>query len=64
MQVGRHLPRRGGEAIMVLNVDDVIPTEALDELKGTAGIETAFVVSLPQPSPQRPLFPVGLAARP
>ena len=24
MQVGRHLPRRGGEAIMVLNVDDAI----------------------------------------
>jgi hypothetical protein len=56
MQVGRHLPRRGGEAIMVLNVDDAIPPEALDELKQTAGIETAFVVSLPQPSPQRPLF--------
>ena len=30
---------------MVLNVDDAIPPEALDELKGTAGIETAFVVS-------------------
>ena len=63
MQVGRHLPRRGGEAIMVLNVDDVIPSEALDELKGIAGIETAFVVSLPQTSPQRPLFPVGTGAR-
>ena len=25
MQVGRHLPRRGGDAIMVLNVDDVVP---------------------------------------
>ena len=63
MQVGRHLPRRGGEAIMVLNVDDAIPAEALDELKGIAGIETAFVVSLPQTSPQRPLFPVGIGAR-
>ena len=63
MQVGRHLPRRGGEAIMVLNVDDAIPAEALDELKGIAGIETAFVVSLPQTSPQRPLFPIGVAAR-
>ena len=63
MQVGRHLPRRGGEAIMVLNVDDAIPAEALDELKGTAGIETAFVVSLPQTSPQRQLFPVGIGAR-
>ena len=36
---------------MVLNVDDAIPAEALDELKGIAGIETAFVVSLPQTSP-------------
>ncbi len=57
MQVGRHLPRRGGEAIMVLNVDDAIPPEALNELKNISGIETAYVVSLPQPSPQRPLFP-------
>ncbi|MDQ3227587.1 MAG: phosphoglycerate dehydrogenase, partial [Chloroflexota bacterium] len=57
MQVGRHLPRRGGEAIMVLNVDDAIPPRALEELKEIAGVETAFVVSLPQPSLQRPLFP-------
>jgi D-3-phosphoglycerate dehydrogenase len=60
MQVGRHLPRRGGEAIMVLNVDDAIPDVALDELKSIPGITTAFVVSLPQPSAQRPLFPSGL----
>ncbi len=60
MQVGRHLPRRGGEAIMVLNVDDEIPEAALEELKEIAGIETAYVVSLPQPSPQRQLFP-GMA---
>ncbi|MBW3632338.1 MAG: phosphoglycerate dehydrogenase, partial [Chloroflexi bacterium] len=63
MQVGRHLPRRGGEAIMVLNVDDVIPPEALDELKSISGIETAYVVSLPQPSGQRTLFPGGIATR-
>ncbi|MFN8590051.1 MAG: phosphoglycerate dehydrogenase [Thermomicrobiales bacterium] len=63
MQVGRHLPRRGGEAIMVLNVDDPIPPVALDELKTVAGIETAFVVSLPAPAPQRQLFPGGLPAR-
>jgi D-3-phosphoglycerate dehydrogenase len=63
MQVGRHLPRRGGEAIMVLNVDDAIPPEALDELKRVAGIETAFVVSLPRTSPQRPLFPSGVGGR-
>lgn len=60
MQVGRHSPRRGGEAIMVLNVDDVISAAALDELKSIPGITTAFVVSLPQPSAQRPLFPSGL----
>jgi D-3-phosphoglycerate dehydrogenase len=63
MQVGRHLPRRGGEAIMVLNVDDAIPPEAIAELKRVAGIETAFVVSLPRTSPQRPLFASGLAGR-
>jgi D-3-phosphoglycerate dehydrogenase / 2-oxoglutarate reductase len=63
MQVGRHLPHRGGEAIMVLNVDDAIPPEALDELKSISGIETAYVVSLPQPSGQRMLFPGGIAAR-
>lgn len=60
MQVGRHLPRRGGEAIMVLNVDDEIPDEALEALKSIHGIETAFVVSLPQPSSQRQLF-AGIA---
>jgi D-3-phosphoglycerate dehydrogenase len=64
MQVGRHLPRRGGEAIMVLNVDDVIPAEALDALKRIPGITTAFVVSLPQPAAQRPLFPSGLMGSP
>jgi D-3-phosphoglycerate dehydrogenase len=63
MQVGRHLPRRGGEAIMVLNVDDVIPPEALDELKGIAGVATAYVVSLPHPSPQRLLFPSSIGGR-
>lgn len=60
MQVGRHLPRRGGEAIMVLNVDDAIPTAALEELKRIPGISTAFVVSLPRPSVQQPLFPAGV----
>ena len=63
MQVGRHLPRRGGEAIMVLNVDDEIPDEALDELKTISGIETAFVVSLPQTSPQRQLFAATAGGR-
>lgn len=63
MQVGRHLPRRGGEAIMVLNVDDAIPPEALSELKTIPGIETAYVVSLPRPSAQPQLFPGGAALR-
>ena len=63
MQVGRHLPRRGGEAIMVLNVDDVIPPDALAELKEIAGVETAYVVSLPSPSAQRQLFPSGVGGR-
>ena len=63
LQVGRHLPRRGGEAIMVLNVDDAIPDEALAELKQFPGIETAFVVSLPLPSPQPQLFPSSATAR-
>jgi hypothetical protein len=48
---------------MVLNVDDAIPAEALDELKRIPGIETAFVVSLPQPAAQRPLFPAGVGDR-
>ena len=49
MQVGRH--HRGGEAIMVLNVDDVIPREALDEIMAIDDVNTAFVVSLPNPDP-------------
>ena len=63
MQVGRHLPRRGGDAIMVLNVDDVVPPAALDELKGIAGITTAFVVSLPQPAPLAQLIGAGVGGR-
>jgi D-3-phosphoglycerate dehydrogenase len=62
MQVGRHLPRRGGEAIMVLNVDDVIPDDALAELKRIPGIETAFVVSLPPLTGQPLLFAGGSSA--
>ena len=45
MQVGRH--HRGGEALMVTNVDDEIPEAALAEIKQIAGVGTAFVVSLP-----------------
>ncbi len=45
MQVGRH--NRGGEALMVLNVDDAIPESALTEIIACPGVQTAFVVSLP-----------------
>ena len=51
MQVGRH--NRGGEALMVLNVDDAIPETALDEIVASPGVQTAFVVSLP-PADSRP----------
>lgn len=54
MQVGRSAPRRGGQAIMVLNVDDEIPQAALDEVMQVPGIETAFVVSLPAPAIDAP----------
>ena len=46
MQVGRH--DRGGEAVMVVNVDDEIPAEVLREIEGILGIETAFRVTLPR----------------
>ena len=50
MQVGRHA--RGGEALMVTNVDDAIPAAALVELNAIPGIGSAFVVSLPPITPQ------------
>ena len=61
MQVGRHDQRRGGEAIMVLNVDDEIPAAALAELTAIPGIETAYVVSLPTSPPRAAqVAPVGV----
>jgi D-3-phosphoglycerate dehydrogenase len=45
MQVGREAPR--GEALMVTNVDEVIPQEALDEIRSCTAVGRAFVVSLP-----------------
>lgn len=48
MQVGRH--ERGGEAIMVLNVDDPIPEAALEEILQVPDVWTAYVVSLPDPA--------------
>lgn len=48
MQVGRH--QRGGDAIMVLNVDDPIPEAALNEILQVPDVWTAYVVTLPEPS--------------
>ena len=45
MQVSRHAPHR--EAMMVTNVDEPIPAEALSEIRAAAAIEDAFVVTLP-----------------
>lgn len=45
MQVGRH--HRGGEALMVVNVDSEIPAAALEEIMTIPGVETAYKVSLP-----------------
>ena len=45
MQLGRH--DRGGEALMVLNVDNTIDDRLLDEIKTTLNIDNAYVVSLP-----------------
>lgn len=45
MEVGRH--HRGGEALMVVNVDEEIPDAALEEIKAIPGLERAFKVSLP-----------------
>ena len=45
MQLGRH--GVGGEALMVLNVDDAIEDYVLNEIKTTLNIDNAYVVSLP-----------------
>ena len=49
MQVGRH--HRGGDALMVLSVDDAIPPAALLEILAIEDVTTAYVVSLPSPEP-------------
>ena len=46
MQLGRH--RRGGEALMVLNVDDAIPPDAEAEIRAIPGLVAVYVVSLPR----------------
>lgn len=45
MQVSRHEPR--AEAMMVTNVDEDIPPDALDEIRAVDAVEDAFIVSLP-----------------
>ncbi|HQY31114.1 MAG TPA: NAD(P)-dependent oxidoreductase [Thermomicrobiales bacterium] len=50
MSVGRH--HRGGEALMVLNVDDAIPDGVLEEVTAIPGVKTAYRVSLPQAQPR------------
>ncbi|MBA2521517.1 MAG: phosphoglycerate dehydrogenase [Chloroflexia bacterium] len=60
MQVGRHEITRGGEAIMVLNVDNEIPAAAVAEITAIDGIEATYVVSLPEAlhgPVQAPLLP-------
>ena len=63
MQVGRH--NRGGEALMVLNVDDAIPETALAEIVACPGVQTAFVVSLPpadaRTAPRPPMLATAAA---
>jgi D-3-phosphoglycerate dehydrogenase len=54
MQVGRH--QRGGEALMVLNVDDPIPEAALAEITATPGVANAYVVSLPPAEPRQAML--------
>jgi len=46
MQVSREVPR--GEAMMVTNVDEPIPDEALAEIRAIEGLENAVIVSLPE----------------
>ncbi|HET9660463.1 MAG TPA: phosphoglycerate dehydrogenase [Thermomicrobiales bacterium] len=60
MEVGRH--HRGGEAIMVVNVDNEIPDGALEEIRAIPGMVGAFKISLPLDlSRPRPSVPVAAA---
>ena len=55
MQVGRR--NRGGDAIMVINIDDNTPTAALEEIRTIPGIVNAVVVSFLPPPTNRPPCP-------
>ncbi|MFL5760200.1 MAG: phosphoglycerate dehydrogenase [Thermomicrobiales bacterium] len=61
MQVGRH--QQGGEAIMVLNVDDEIPDAALSEIRTIPGIKNAYKVSLPPAQPRPAIQATASAGR-
>lgn len=60
MQVGRR--NRGGEAIMVVNIDDNAPSAAIHEIRSIPGILNAVVVSLPEASDRNPSMPTLVAA--
>ncbi len=45
MMVGRDASL--GEAMMVTNVDESIPDEVLEQIRGADAVENAFVVALP-----------------
>ncbi len=57
MQVGREAPL--GEALMVTNVDEAVPEEAMQEILAAEAIEEAYVVALP---PMEDEDPVQLSA--
>lgn len=60
MQVGRR--SRGGDAIMVINIDDDAPEAALHEIRSIPGIVNAVVVSLPQSQTSTPTMPTLASA--
>jgi D-3-phosphoglycerate dehydrogenase len=60
MQVGRRT--RGGQAIMVINIDDAAPDAALHEIRTIPGIVNAVVVSLPPSLTATPSMPTLASA--
>jgi D-3-phosphoglycerate dehydrogenase len=61
MQVSRVVPR--GDAMMVTNVDEEIPAEALEEIRSIDGMESSVIVSLPNMLDQQdPVHVAGMLA--
>ena len=61
MQVSRVVPR--GEAMMVTNVDEEIPDEALAQIRAIDGMESSVIVSLPRMLDQEdPVHVAGMLA--